>query len=938
MSVGIQDFGTFFSAVYGYDPFPWQSRLAKQVCNQGWPKCIDLPTASGKTSTIDVAVFVLACQADRPTHKRTVGRRVFFAVNRRVIVDEAFERAVKLARTLRDASDGIIKRVADALREVGSDPQIPLDVAELRGGIYRDRRWARSLTQPIIVATTADQLGSRLLFRGYGVSASMQPVHAALTACDSLLLLDEAHVTRAFAQTLQRIEKYRSQDHTAPPMCFMQMTATPTGELKEKDRFILDQNDLTHPKLKERQQVSKLAKLIKLGGRKSVVDEIVSRAAGCVSDTHKAIGIIVNRVQTARDTHASLLAKFPLRENGTRDADIHLVIGRMRPLDRDELTKQLRGIVGPERPAVLPRPCFVVATQCLEVGADYDFDALITECASIDALRQRFGRLNRKGRKIEARAAIVTTDATLKDEDPVYGHALKNTWDWLVKQNGDAVDLGISAFKVIWDTVPETDRAALLAPAPDAAVLLPAHLDALCQTAPQPIPSPDVSYFIHGPQRDNLEVQVCWRADLGDDLGLWPQIVSMLPPTSPECMTVPLRSLRHWMQQSPNAVVDADVAIQSEEDHQTAESSHHVLIWRGNNGSLTTSNPNDIRPGDTIVFSTSDANWNILGHIPDGIGFDQAEESTAKAHRLRVVRIHPALNRHDVPAALLKYATGEIETLTKARIRELLGIEKSAGFDETFYRDAAGKIGGLMLRFRSLLPADKDLAPSTCEDDDDALTDIGQPITLADHTRHVVDALDQALPKFHLNGVAASIHRAADLHDVGKADIRFQAMLLGSTPEEAALRPVLLGKSGQMNLSRDERQVQFSRAQLPVGFRHEMLSVQVVEHFRQHLVDPSVDGDLLLHVIAAHHGQARPFAPVVVDALAEDVAEVTVNNLTLTTDDRRKLIPSHRIDSGIAERFWTLTRRFGWWGLAYLESVLRLADQQASAAEQEGSK
>ena len=57
-ALGADDFRAFFEAVHHFEPFPWQMRLAKQVVESGiWPKLLDLPTGTGKTAAIDVALF-----------------------------------------------------------------------------------------------------------------------------------------------------------------------------------------------------------------------------------------------------------------------------------------------------------------------------------------------------------------------------------------------------------------------------------------------------------------------------------------------------------------------------------------------------------------------------------------------------------------------------------------------------------------------------------------------------------------------------------------------------------------------------------------------------------------------------------------------------------------------------------------------------------------
>src|SRR5262249_59252327 len=101
----------------------------------------------------------------------------------------------------------VLDEVARRLSSFSGDDAHPLDVVRLRGGAPQERDWARSPAQPLVAVSTVDQVGSRLLFRGYGVSPRMWPVHGGLVGSDALWLLDEVHLSRPLEQTLRAIEE-----------------------------------------------------------------------------------------------------------------------------------------------------------------------------------------------------------------------------------------------------------------------------------------------------------------------------------------------------------------------------------------------------------------------------------------------------------------------------------------------------------------------------------------------------------------------------------------------------------------------------------------------------------------------------------------------------------------------------------------------------------
>jgi CRISPR-associated endonuclease/helicase Cas3 len=938
-------FAAFFQAVWGEDksPFPWQERLAELALAGKWPASIGLPTAAGKTALIDIAVYALAMRAPGSA------RRIFFVVDRRIIVDEAAKRAADLADKLRNADpESDLGKLAGSLRKIGDGiDAIPLATAMLRGGIARDNSWTKSPRQPLVVCSTVDQLGSSLLFRAYGTNCYNWPIRAALAAHDSLIILDEAHISQPFAETLQRVREYRTwaEEAVATGLTVVEMSATP----RDEDVFREEPEDCENVVLKGRWTASKQARLVEEGklsedepgnGDFDALIEALAREAHAMRERHGAcvIGVIANRVGTARSVYDALSKQD--------SADTILMTGRARPYDRDQLWEKWRESISLGRGENQPsRPVFVVATQCIEVGANIDFDALVTEAASIDALEQRFGRLNRSGRDIVSHAAIVAQKDQVgaRAEDRIYGKALAATWRWLKghlskeervivvpadgkkkpktkKEKIEFVEMGVLVLRRALTETP--DRATLAADRKNAPVLMPAHVDLLSQTSPEPAVSPDPSLFLHGPETEPADVQVVWRADLRDDnRELWCETVAICPPSAAEAISLPLWVVRKWLcRQTPMDIGDME-GMPAEEVRIKGES-RPALCWIGPDESKPIQHEG-IRPGMTLVVPATYGGCDKWGWNPESIdAVCDVGDAVRLAMSRPILRLDPQLaeswNYTDLASRLSKCDSGEEKDLLQS-------------FPGT---DGAGWVAKTIT---ALLKGRPKLVESPDEEVDRWSAISGRTFFEQESSRSAF-TLEVPLGE-HLAGCAAwaegfardlpdqlrnTVVRAAAAHDIGKSDPRFQAWLRGGNPIR---RNELLAKSRRSGI--DSAGIERARrlAGYPKGGRHELTSVALLMRGEEEFMD--VDRELLLHLVASHHGRCRPFAPVV-----EDLDPVEVRYERSVTSSDHKL---ESLASGISERFWKLTRRYGWYGLAYLEMLVRLADHRRSEEEERTS-
>jgi len=99
----------------------------------------------------------------------------------------------------------------------------------------------------------------------------------------------------------------------------------------------------------------------------------------------KKILLVANRVKTAQKWFSELQTIFPT-------VKMVLIHSRFRRKDRALLEKQIIALQDENQ----TEPCIAISTQVVEVSLDISYDLMVTEAAPLDALIQRFGRVNRR--------------------------------------------------------------------------------------------------------------------------------------------------------------------------------------------------------------------------------------------------------------------------------------------------------------------------------------------------------------------------------------------------------------------------------------------------------------------------------------------------------------------------------------------------------------
>ena len=341
------------------------------------------PTGSGKTD------FLL---------RRCKQRRVFYLLPFQASINAMF---LRLDRALNgEGNTRLPDEEKTDIRRVHASAQIEIDDAIEEETILQRHPGAA------LKVMTPHQIAS-LIFGLAGYEA------VALDVAGQDVIMDEIHVyseqTQAMVlELIKALVRLECRLHIG--------SATIPSALAHEIRFLLGGEDkVCEVRLVERQLASYNRHVVRKVSDEDTSRDYIQRS---LADGNRLL-YISNRVADAQERFRWVQSTFP-------DIPCLLVHSRYRRGDRARIEGDI------EKFDRSNGPCIVCSTQVIEVSLDISFDTLVTDCAPLDSLIQRFGRVNRR-RKVAAEhrlcsVAVIAPATTERSAKPYELATLERTW------------------------------------------------------------------------------------------------------------------------------------------------------------------------------------------------------------------------------------------------------------------------------------------------------------------------------------------------------------------------------------------------------------------------------------------------------------------------------------------------------------------------------
>ena len=893
-----------FEALSDHPPFRWQERLYGRLAHGHIPTCCDLPTGLGKTAVIPVWLIALANSASEGRTPPGLPRRLVYIVNRRTVVDQATKIVEEIRRRLLNPADArwgaheeILCLLCRSLSGLAATDGIPVAISTLRGELADNEEWKADPSRPAIIIGTIDMIGSKLLFSGYGDGRYHRAHHAGLIGQDTLIIHDEAHLTPPFSQLLRSVASEQEKARESRPIRIMELSATARGS--DQDVLGLEPEDEKDQLVAQRLDAAKHLVLHEVD-EKAALDTLCGLALEHDAPAAKVL-IYVQSPESAQKVAAALHKGLGNGERGTRVA---LLTGTIRGHERDLLVEEnpvyrtfLNG------GSALQKTVYLVSTSAGEVGIDLDADHMVCDLSTLDSMIQRLGRVNRRGgqgriAQVDVVVERKEADEARKEAGSPRGHAAdetKSVLSGLPKCDGGGHDASPRTLRALLAELSDEQRAKAFSPKSPVPPLTDILLDAWALTGiRESIPGrPEVAAYLHGLTQDPPQTYVAWRGEL---------TLLRREPVGQE-------SLRQWF-----------AACRVEARERVRDHTERVRK------SLRTLLESHRKRADTwdcavaVLDERGEAEW---ARLSKAVG-----EDFNLAHRTVVLPAEAGglTDEGTLDGKSCEPQGHEDVADRKGQDRRQRWLLTQRGDTESWQRiapdeteEASVEVGEPSApddALRELCRVTVQAPPEDDQEDDQsrhlllfvepqrsAVEDpeaVRSKQTLRDHNQQVVDWAQRIVDRLALQETLRhALCSAAEWHDSGKARPTWQRYACNADQGE----PVAKSKK-------------YLHGRALGGYRHEFGSLNDIQQEKALQSLHEDQRDLVLHLIAAHHGYGRPHFP------AEHASDPEC--LESVIDEVAREVP---------RRFARLQRKYGRWGLAWLESLLRCADIAASKQE-----